>query len=688
MESQSYGYHSNNGNIYHGAQDLTMSAPTFGEADVIGCGVNFVTNCLFFTKNGIFLGPINAGKKLPQPVYPCVAMSFPKCHLSVNFGHHKFAFDIGQYIARERAVVVGTAVDRKCTNQLAYVTMRSLVAAYLLHNGYLETATALGGWTSKPASTGQLASGDFDEKSSTIEAGTGYHQKASGTTFANGSLETPVSDLSSPHETFFHLQSDAHQGTEESDYFLVWPEEQDLLLKRRQLCDAIRCGDYLSALTQLEMHFQQLTKQDPSIGFVLRCHHFINLMCNKPTQPQNESHTVTPTRNLASHVALSSDHSFNVTEPHRGYAQKRPKPSDSLESSPEVGPSDYNCTSHSNSVNMHYQLDPDLSPHFLPRGPRSTHEHSPSSCQAPIRLRLSVPSAQSGRPESISECASVPVYPPHYHCHRERSASDNSIPPNLLNLADGGPDQVGNGALSGSHSTQDGRKRQHHITSVLRFPVYDSADIERGPNIVGTTVGLIDLSAFSSDGEPGQLKCPNNGCQCKSPPSSVGSPPTSFGDTTPQSALPLQTMDFQNNGNAVGDPIDCTDPSFVSESLSNGTIPFATSNAPNCNTSCPPATSNPTPCCGQFGVEFDDGLRKPHKSPNEDSRSPCNWSMTDDVLHLVEYGRLLRSTALELLQQNAINPTQIQLLVVSRICFFRCVCLLTISRFAISLLCI
>uniref|UniRef100_A0A183AKK8 B30.2/SPRY domain-containing protein n=1 Tax=Echinostoma caproni TaxID=27848 RepID=A0A183AKK8_9TREM len=54
----------NNGAFYHGAKELPAAGPPFGESDVIGCGVNFVTNSVFFTKNGVFMGPISTGKKL------------------------------------------------------------------------------------------------------------------------------------------------------------------------------------------------------------------------------------------------------------------------------------------------------------------------------------------------------------------------------------------------------------------------------------------------------------------------------------------------------------------------------------------------------------------------------------------------------------------------------------------------
>lgn len=71
-----------------------------------------------------FLNPSTVTSFQPHPVYPCVALACPNCHVSANFGQHKFTFDIGQYIARERAVVISMAVDRKCNDQLAHVTMR------------------------------------------------------------------------------------------------------------------------------------------------------------------------------------------------------------------------------------------------------------------------------------------------------------------------------------------------------------------------------------------------------------------------------------------------------------------------------------------------------------------------------------------------------------------------------------
>lgn len=55
-DKQSYGYHGDDGNSFSSSGNGKTYGPTFTTDDIIGCGVNLVTNTCFYTKNGHNLG--------------------------------------------------------------------------------------------------------------------------------------------------------------------------------------------------------------------------------------------------------------------------------------------------------------------------------------------------------------------------------------------------------------------------------------------------------------------------------------------------------------------------------------------------------------------------------------------------------------------------------------------------------
>jgi hypothetical protein len=57
-EADSYGYHGDDGQIYNGANQGKQYGPVFTTGDTIGCGLNFRTGTIFFTRNGVDLGKI------------------------------------------------------------------------------------------------------------------------------------------------------------------------------------------------------------------------------------------------------------------------------------------------------------------------------------------------------------------------------------------------------------------------------------------------------------------------------------------------------------------------------------------------------------------------------------------------------------------------------------------------------
>ncbi|KAA3673598.1 uncharacterized protein DEA37_0004467 [Paragonimus westermani] len=591
MEANSYGYHSNNGAIYHGSKELNpTTGPTYGEADVIGCGVNFVTNSVFFTKNGVFMGPITTGKKLPHPVYPCIALACAKCHVSANFGQHKFTFDIGQYIARERAVVISTAVDRKCNDQLAHVTMRNLVAAYLLHNGYLESASALGGWATKATMNSE------SQWSNTLSStnGSAGQLKESGKGDSAGTVTTPP------------------------DNFVQTPAS---CLSSPSMCRSSEAPSFPSYEIPTANHLGGQTCHLPRYGL-------------KPT--------------------------VSIDSPRTG-AQKRPKPSSSLESSPETG-----TNGHAGTNGF---VSSQSAAHFAPNSSHSNnnhhHDHSPSSCQAPIRLRLNTPEP-ADRPHSLSDTAQLLVYPSHHHCYKDeplRSSSNNSISPCTLT------ESLQNQRENGVHHISDGHKRERRVTSGICLPVCAQTEWERGLEGVGAAVGLLDLTEQAygnSIGRRKSLAVTHRGKSALSPISL--SPPCSIGASAnalfPDS-LPFPDTKSSNFSDRKRNSSDrqISNSSSLVESVGNGhnVHHLANSSILNGDAHAPSDDLSLAPCESQSCSGSTVILQ------SADSETHCPSSLNQnltaaDVLYLVEYGRTLRSLALELQHRDVITPTQIQLL--------------------------
>eukprot|EP01038_Epipyxis_sp_PR26KG_P006441 gene6441-8862_t len=97
-DSESYGYHGDDGAIYHGkGRRLSSFGPTFGFDDTIGCGLNHHEKNVFFTLNGNCLGVAFTEVNVEGELYPTVGID-AAVSIHFNFGLSTFKFDLLSYI--------------------------------------------------------------------------------------------------------------------------------------------------------------------------------------------------------------------------------------------------------------------------------------------------------------------------------------------------------------------------------------------------------------------------------------------------------------------------------------------------------------------------------------------------------------------------------------------------------------
>jgi hypothetical protein len=86
--------------------------------------------------------------KVDTPYYPTVGMKKPGETLRANFGQEPFAFDIDKVVQDEKAAIQAEINQPYSDDAVASTDetqfIHQLVAQYLAHDGYVETARAFG----------------------------------------------------------------------------------------------------------------------------------------------------------------------------------------------------------------------------------------------------------------------------------------------------------------------------------------------------------------------------------------------------------------------------------------------------------------------------------------------------------------------------------------------------------------
>lgn len=101
-DSLSYGYHGDDGGLFHNGGDMIRRfGPSFGAGDIVGCGVDYVHGGVFFTLNGEFLGYGWTQLDLDDAFYPTIGVDTNSV-LEANFGASAFSFDMANFCREQQ----------------------------------------------------------------------------------------------------------------------------------------------------------------------------------------------------------------------------------------------------------------------------------------------------------------------------------------------------------------------------------------------------------------------------------------------------------------------------------------------------------------------------------------------------------------------------------------------------------
>jgi hypothetical protein len=100
-DSESFGYHGDDGAIFHGrGRQLASYGPSFGHGDVVGCGIDYRDRSVFFTLNGQFLGTAFSDLKSGLSLHPTVGID-AAVTTAFNFGKEPFEYDLPAHLNRQ-----------------------------------------------------------------------------------------------------------------------------------------------------------------------------------------------------------------------------------------------------------------------------------------------------------------------------------------------------------------------------------------------------------------------------------------------------------------------------------------------------------------------------------------------------------------------------------------------------------
>uniref|UniRef100_A0A914HEC0 Ran-binding protein 9 n=1 Tax=Globodera rostochiensis TaxID=31243 RepID=A0A914HEC0_GLORO len=282
----SYGYHGDDGNFFSSSGKGVEYGPTFTTGDVVGCGLNFVTREVFFTKNGKHLGVANTQPiSLTNDLYPIVGMQTADEMIDANFGQRPFEFNI---FGELEAAVIATkntiaAIDLPPEKVL---WMNSLVANWMAHEGYSRALDALNRTTGEPRAAESTATGvskGDSQGSSTLSSSSNSKDSQSPTavaeTVANSVMRSMIGLFGDSDGAIGAGTAPATGGGRRRTVVRSVQEAlHEEMEQRRAVLRMVKRGQLTDAIKRIEQLYPKLMETNRQLALLLKIQQFIEML--------------------------------------------------------------------------------------------------------------------------------------------------------------------------------------------------------------------------------------------------------------------------------------------------------------------------------------------------------------------------------------------------------------------------
>uniref|UniRef100_A0A914L630 B30.2/SPRY domain-containing protein n=1 Tax=Meloidogyne incognita TaxID=6306 RepID=A0A914L630_MELIC len=278
----SYGYHGDDGNFFSSSGKGVEYGPTFTTGDVIGCGLNFVTRQLFFTKNGQHLGVANAlSIPLNNDLFPTIGMQTADEMIDANFGQKPFLFDMRSELKMaEKATMDNINAIELPAEKVLW--MNSLVSNWMAHEGYSRALDALnratGGGTRGELSQ-QLAKSDSQGSTITFDSKDSQSPTVAAEKVAEVVMNSMIGLLggNGGENSSSSTQPQGGGNVRRSVVRSVQEALYEEMEQRRILVRMVKKGQLADAIDKIEQLFPSLFETNRQLALLIKTQHFIEM---------------------------------------------------------------------------------------------------------------------------------------------------------------------------------------------------------------------------------------------------------------------------------------------------------------------------------------------------------------------------------------------------------------------------